>query len=591
MSDEAGASSQRSATCAADFRCLSKDYWIALYASFAKSNRAIKAKAVAGVEAPLTDEQRMQAAAEAVVNKRVPALAVAATIGQQQVQTVRDGLSLKARVQVLKEDIIREATTRMIRLHEQEEFWALDLALAALGGEESASPPSAEAAAKCREILIERRRLVQRRIGEESRVRNAEFDKDTAVKGKSAKQVTPPMVSAEQSMPENPPTSAIATEGSVASMPRSGTDPPQLLSASYWSELTGLGVSTNQRDAEKAMSAPLWSGGGKLPSHMDKRRWASELGQSGWASSGVLGAEFATAAEKLHHAAVRLREGGWPPVFMFMTDEAWQLAAHVQDAVNALLDPVVEGDWYWQLEPSFAAFLLDAGHDNGTGKRLGNSFPLPHRDHSYSASFDSSGSPKLVSVWVPLTDVEVDSGCMYVVPREFDPTFDKDDAYEHMQLVSEATWKVNTELSTELSGEAAKRVTATTVCGFPLAGSRPLPCCRGSFLAWNTNVIHWGSFCHSTATAPPRCSAAFVFRRCRRSSSEGAVVEASQIFDPEAEPLDLRGTSFCCSLSTVRRRLMYVLAALRYFEHWYDAAHVRERIMQALKTQESPCAR
>jgi len=269
-----------------------------------------------------------------------------------------------------------------------------------------------------------------------------------------------------------------------------------------------------------------------------------------------------------------------------MTDEAWRLAAHVQDAIGQLLAPVAGDKWAWHLEPSVAAFLLDSGHKDGNGKRLGNNFPSPHRDHSYSASFDSEGHPKMVSVWVPLTDVEVDSGCMYVVPREFDPVFKNDSAYEHMQLLAEASASVEAELAED----GPSRLAVTNVCGFPLAGARPLPCQKGSFLAWNTNLIHWGSFCHSSASAPPRCSAAFVFRRCNAAASDKDAETdelAAQLCDPDAKPIDLRDPSTVESLATVRRRLSYVLAALRYFEHWYDASSVRDDVMQALRSETS----
>ena len=53
-----------------------------------------------------------------------------------------------------------------------------------------------------------------------------------------------------------------------------------------------------------------------------------------------------------------------------------------------------------------------------------------HRTVRPSAPAD--GSPLLLTVWIPVSNVTVDNGCMYVVPREFDAGFDRDEAPEHM---------------------------------------------------------------------------------------------------------------------------------------------------------------
>merc|ERR1712206_74578 len=106
--------------------------------------------------------------------------------------------------------------------------------------------------------------------------------------------------------------------------------------------------------------------------------------------------------------------------------------------------------------------------DNFSGKRAGNNFPLPHRDHCYSMAFDSQGRRKLISVWMPITDVEVDSGCMYVVPREFDPSFTSDAAYHHMALLSQAEHDVAEQLDDTARGTWSS-LTKTTICGVPLA--------------------------------------------------------------------------------------------------------------------------
>eukprot|EP00928_Gymnodinium_smaydae_P045674 TRINITY_DN30406_c0_g3_i1.p1 TRINITY_DN30406_c0_g3~~TRINITY_DN30406_c0_g3_i1.p1 ORF type:complete len:556 (-),score=117.04 TRINITY_DN30406_c0_g3_i1:120-1787(-) len=514
-------------------------------------------------------------AVEAVVKRRGPALVVAASMGEKEVKNARQGVSLKARFQAMKEDIVREATMRMLRLHEQEEIWALKTCLRHLG--DGPEPPSAAAVMSCREVLAERLRVVQRRLDEDAEpegkpLAKGEVEPAVASEAKTA--------ASDGSKGEVEAATASSVKVSVAVSPemplKAATNP--LLTPEYWSEISGLAVSTKAAALEESLAQPLWdTGGSSVPVAVEASAWGTRLASSGWTSTPVLGEAFATAAAELHAAARRLRErAGWPPAFVFMTDEAWRVMAQLQRAINELMRPVSGEQWAWRLEPSFAAFLLAGGE----GRRLGDSFPLPHRDHSYGASFDSEGKPKLISVWVPLTDVTIDSGCMYVVPREFDTSFASDGAYEHMQVLSEATWAVQSELKEGAAATRPEALRTTAICGFPLAGARPLPCARGSVLTWNANLIHWGSFCHATATEP-RSSLALVFRRV---AAPGGVAGTAQLVDPEAEPLDLESASCRASLASVGRRLRYVLGALAYFEHWYDAGDVKRRVQEALRT-------
>lgn len=41
-------------------------------------------------------------------------------------------------------------------------------------------------------------------------------------------------------------------------------------------------------------------------------------------------------------------------------------------------------------------------------------------DCSYSDGWKSDGTAKALTVWVPVTEVTADNGCMFVIPREFD---------------------------------------------------------------------------------------------------------------------------------------------------------------------------
>ena len=72
------------------------------------------------------------------------------------------------------------------------------------------------------------------------------------------------------------------------------------------------------------------------------------------------------------------------------------------------------------LEPSFAAYALEKPasilekkkSENGNKKYVGQNFGQPHRD--YARDDDA------LSLWLPLNDVDVDNGCIYVLPKEHD---------------------------------------------------------------------------------------------------------------------------------------------------------------------------
>ena len=102
--------------------------------------------------------------------------------------------------------------------------------------------------------------------------------------------------------------------------------------------------------------------------------------------------------------------------------------------------------------------------DGTAGGVAGSNFGMPHRDFTYLQSYvhpqknsvkgkeeeekeheeeSAAGvaanrppptpAPALLSVWIPLSDVTSDNGCMMVVPRGLDAHFTKRWAYAHMR--------------------------------------------------------------------------------------------------------------------------------------------------------------
>ena len=59
-------------------------------------------------------------------------------------------------------------------------------------------------------------------------------------------------------------------------------------------------------------------------------------------------------------------------------------------------------------------------------EKVGTNFGVPHRDITYKNCHSPvDGSPDILSLWIPVVDVDTDNGCMYVIPRERDPQFSK----------------------------------------------------------------------------------------------------------------------------------------------------------------------
>jgi ectoine hydroxylase-related dioxygenase (phytanoyl-CoA dioxygenase family) len=83
----------------------------------------------------------------------------------------------------------------------------------------------------------------------------------------------------------------------------------------------------------------------------------------------------------------------------------------------------------------------------------------PHRDKGWISLFED-GTPKSLSLWLPLTEATPLNGCMYLVPRSQDPTYGTPD---------EKDWQ------------------------FQYAGIRALPAGPGDFLLWTQAILHWGA--------------------------------------------------------------------------------------------------
>jgi hypothetical protein len=252
---------------------------------------------------------------------------------------------------------------------------------------------------------------------------------------------------------------------------------------------------------------------------------------------------------RLQLGARRLQALGWPPVFLFMFDDAWEVLDGLWPVMRGILGEDCE------LDPSVFCWVARVGRgagrdaaqrteldgagatreeeEDGRGAPAGSNFGVPHRDFTCLDSI-ADGEPRLLSTWVPLTPVTADNGCMLVVPRALDRHFSKRWAYAHMR-------------------PATKSVEGVTEVRFDLQAVRAVaPLRPGSVVAWNGNLVHWGTCC-TAADQPPRVSVGFnFFRRGVRLQSG-----APNLTQESARALSLQ------------QRLAIISRSLLAYSSWY----------------------
>lgn len=185
------------------------------------------------------------------------------------------------------------------------------------------------------------------------------------------------------------------------------------------------------------------------------------------------GIEVATLAA----GVAALDTAGFPPVFLFMYDEAWFMFARLRGLLAAVL-----GESF-RMQPAFWAWHVN-------GKREGAGWS-PHRDMGHKSLLPDR-SPKSLTVWLPLTEATPQNGCMYVVPA------DREIYY----------------------GTAREQESPIT-----LQDVRALPSAAGGVLGWTQALFHWGGRARQPVTTP-RISISVEFQRG----------DQPPIFEPQFDP-------------------------------------------------------
>ena len=201
---------------------------------------------------------------------------------------------------------------------------------------------------------------------------------------------------------------------------------------------------------------------------------------------------------------------GWPPVFIFLFDQPWRLCLRLFDLMAPILndeETTLEASMHaWALEKPPIPSTDSSSSSSSTKEKVGSNFGVPHRDITFKNCHNEvDGSPDILSIWIPVVDVNSENGGMMVIPREADKQFSIDNLPKDQDPFSHR---------------------------FPYASVKPLsPISAGTTLIWHPNLIHWGAACSPYSTLPPRKSIAMAFRVRdeRRKSTEKEITRYGRL--------------------------------------------------------------
>jgi hypothetical protein len=205
-----------------------------------------------------------------------------------------------------------------------------------------------------------------------------------------------------------------------------------------------------------------------------------------------------------------VRKAGWPPVFAYVYDQLWMLW-HIRPIAQILTSA---------LGPAYR--LIPHGWCHYVPPVRGASGWPPHVDGNL---------PNRMSIWIPLTDANIENGCLYVVPKD---------------------------MNTSAIGERRElRKASNLQMRELLQRSRAIPAPAGSLLGWPFRTLHWGSTAHSSES--PRVSLVFEFIAGR----ETPIKNETPLYDPATPLPDLALRLFCIGRA-IRQYMRYELKMRRY---------------------------
>jgi hypothetical protein len=208
--------------------------------------------------------------------------------------------------------------------------------------------------------------------------------------------------------------------------------------------------------------------------------------------------------QSMARAVSNIIAAGYHPIFLSLYDEYWQIMKRTTAALEPVLGPgcyPLADYWVWSIS-------LETSGSGWT----------PHRDLQFRdrPTLRENGLPLLVTAWLPFTDTGPLNGCMYVMPTNRDanlPDHPESFGFSNLQDV------------------------------------RALPAQAGSILAWNQQILHWGSAASKWAKNP-RISTGVYFQSA------------------DVEPFGPRPIDFRAELP-FQQRLAYLAANLLAYHQWH----------------------
>jgi hypothetical protein len=169
----------------------------------------------------------------------------------------------------------------------------------------------------------------------------------------------------------------------------------------------------------------------------------------------------------------RLKADRWPPVFVFVYDQVWQVS-NAPSLIHLRSDFLGPG---CKRTSRVWCFYVD---------------PVPG-SRGFAPHADGFGRADRLTVWVALSDATLENGCIYVIPQDLVPDAAK------------------TCYSRDLKPHDL---------GVLLQSCRALPAKAGSILGWNFNLVHWSSFCNRPAGPRISFSVEFIARQAEPDPDE-----------------------------------------------------------------------
>ena len=211
---------------------------------------------------------------------------------------------------------------------------------------------------------------------------------------------------------------------------------------------------------------------------------------------------------KLRNGITALHNKHLPASFIFLFDEAWELA---RDSQKSLSDSAHEMNC---LNFDLLAWYIE----NGSG---GFS---PHRDRQpddAKSTFHGDGQAKFVTQWIALSDATPENSCLHVIPKPFDPGYLDGDSEKEDPLRRSLPDKHSYQ------------------------NIRAIPRQSGQSLLFTHRIIHWGSKADIDSTTPPRIAISFV---CSDPSYEAPLVDPKYFTDEVNPPFRIRLLLVCAQL-------------------------------------------